>query len=171
MGEIVEERERSHPHLRITMEPSQQSLQITRLQPDESNLPPVYVTYIAARKVWMLLADYRLVYEDRPGNRMIEFMIPIHFEFDLASIPRFLWPIISSFELSIAAPLIHDYLYRYKGRPIHHTATLHSVEFVSQKISRKRADEIFYDIMILEGVPEWKAKAAFHAVRMFAPKW
>jgi hypothetical protein len=153
------------------MEPSSQSLEITRLQPDESNLPPVYVTYLAWEKTWLLLADYQLVYEDTVGNRTIEFLIPIHFRFDLASIPRILWPLISSFELSIAAPLIHDYLYRFQGRPIHHAATLESVEFVSQKITRKRADQIFYDIMILEGVPKWKAVATFKAVRWFAPKW
>ena len=153
------------------MEPSQQSLKITRLQPDESSLPPVYVTYFAAKKTWILLADYRLVYEDKPGKRMIEFLIPINFEFDLASIPRFLWSIISSFELSIAAPLIHDYLYRYVGRPVHHDIQITDVEFVSQKITRAKADEIFYNIMILEGVPKWKAQAAFRAVRLFARRW
>lgn len=153
------------------MEPSQQSLKITRLQPEESNLPPVYVTYLAMNKTWLLLADYRLVYEDKQGKRLIEFLIPIGFEFDLASIPRFLWSIISSFELSIAAPLIHDYLYRFEGNNKHHRATSPTPGLISQRISRKRADEIFYDIMIMEGVPKWKAVAAFRAVRWFATKW
>lgn len=154
------------------MEPSQQSRQITRLQPDESNLSPVYVTYFAAKKTWILLADYRLVYEDKQGKRVIEFIIPINFEFDLASIPRFLWSIISSFELSIVAPLIHDYLYRYEGNnPFHKASSPTQEGLVSQRVTRKRADEIFYDLMILEGVPKWKAVAAFRAVRMFATRW
>jgi hypothetical protein len=41
--------------------------------------------------------------------------IPAGFVFDLASVPRVLWWLIAPFELSIVAPLIHDWLYRVEG--------------------------------------------------------
>ena len=41
------------------------------------------------------------------------------FRFDLASIPRVFWFLVSPFELSIAAPLLHDFLYAAKAtRPM-----------------------------------------------------
>ena len=91
------------------------ALQVSRRQPAPSPFPPVYVTYIPWRKAWRMVADYKVSYKG------IDFHIPIDFEFDLSSVPRWLWPIVSSFELSIVAPLIHDYFYRYNGRAVHHT--------------------------------------------------
>lgn len=43
--------------------------------------------------------------------------MPERFRFDLASLPREAWPLIAPFELSIAAPLLRDYLYRSGGAP------------------------------------------------------
>lgn len=132
-------------------------LKVTKHQPAASPFPPVYVTYIPWRKTWRMVADYQCDYAG------LRFTLPIDFEFDLASVPRVLWPVISSFELSIVAPLIHDYLYRHMGRPHYHLPI--------RKITRLQADQIFYDMMILEGVPKWKADAAYRCVRLFSPKW
>jgi hypothetical protein len=132
-------------------------LQVTRYQPPISTLPPVYVTYIPWRKMWKMVADYKVTYAG------MTFEIPIDFEFDLSSVPRWLWPIVSSFELSIVAPLIHDYFFRFAGRPIYHTPI--------KQVTRLQANQIFYDMMILEGVPKWKASAAYHAVQTFASRW
>ena len=132
-------------------------LHYTRYKPDQSPFAPVYVTYLPFRKAWRMVADYRAEYAG------ITFTLPIDFEFDLASVPRWLWPVISSFELSIVAPLIHDYLYRYNGKAIYHEPV--------KRINRLAADRIFYDMMILEGIPKWKAEAAYRAVRTFARKW
>jgi hypothetical protein len=132
-------------------------LQTIRYQAEDSAYPPAWVTYIPFRKVWVLAADYRFLHDD------LEIIIPYGFEFDLSSIPRIIWPIISSFELSIVAPLIHDYFYRYQGRPVHHNPF--------RIVSRKEADEIFLEIMRRESVPNWKSNAAFRAVRIFAPRY
>ena len=56
---------------------------------------------------WVLEAPYR--YDDG-ATRLT---VPAGFAFDLASIPRLFWPLAAPFELSIAAPLLHDFLYRY----------------------------------------------------------
>jgi hypothetical protein len=104
-----------------------------------------------------MVADYRCEYAG------LTFTIPIDFEFDLASVPRVLWPVVSSFELSIVAPLIHDYFYRYRGESVHHLP--------ARKVSREEANRIFHEMMLIEGVPPWKARAALRAVQWFSSRW
>lgn len=133
------------------------TLLFSRYRPTASIFPPVYVTYSPSKKLWVMVDDYRVDYAG------LSFVIPAEFNFDLASVPRWLWPIISSFELSIVAPLIHDYFYRYNGKPVYHLPV--------RKVTRAQADEIFHDMMILEGIPRWKAEAAYRAVRLFARRW
>jgi len=124
-------------------------------------LPPVHVTYLVRKKIWILTEDYLLSVAH--GGRIFEFNIRAGFKFDLASIPRVLWAIISSFELSLPAPLIHDQAYRFRGRPVFHTPKV--------TMSRKDADQIFLKLMQRAQVSGWKARAAYHAVRLFAPRW
>ena len=134
-------------------------LQFDIYKPDGSPLPPVYVTYMVGRGVWILMADYKLVVS--ANKQEVTFLIPTGFEFDLASIPRGIWPIIGSFELSIVAPLIHDLLYRFKGGGM----------IFGGRMTRAEADRLFYDLMIMEGVAKWKANAAYRAVQIFASRW
>lgn len=132
-----------------------------------TSLPPVYVTYDTRRKVWVLMFEYTIVINIR--TEPIEFRIPQNFEFDLASIPRWIWPLIGSFELSLVAPLIHDYLYQWRGQPLYHQYA--KLAPVAPVLTRAEADEIFLDLMIAEKVASWKAKAAYRAVRLFATRW
>lgn len=131
-------------------------------------LPPVYVTYDTRRKVWVLMFEY-VITLDLQDDMPIEFKIPQNFEFDLASIPRIIWPLIGSFELSLVAPLIHDYLYQFHGEPKHHRHASHT--WFKPVLTRAEADSIFLDLMLAEKVTSWKAKAAYRAVRLFAPRW
>lgn len=82
------------------------------------------------------------------------------FRTDLASVPRWLWRIIAPFELSIAAPVLHDYLYRNGGCFV-------STYGVAQRVERETVDNLFLNIMADEGVPWWRRTAAYHAVRIF----
>lgn len=100
------------------------------------------VEYDVRRNVWVVLEDF-------PCHPVI---VPAGFECDLASVPRVLWPIIAPFELSPAAAVVHDYLYRNGGFGV---------------ITRKGADDILAQIMEEEGVPAWKRRAAYSAVRLF----
>lgn len=104
--------------------------------------PNVY--YNSRRKRWELNEDYR--------DSIFPYVIPKSFTCDLASIPRFLWSIIAPFELSEAAPLVHDFCYKHPNK----------------YGNRKTADKYFRDIMRREGVPYWKRLVAYRAVRMFA---
>lgn len=146
------------------------SLGVERHQAPDSYLPPVWVTYIAHRNVWVLMADYKVEvrWTDSLGNDCsAELIIPYGFEFDLASIPRPVWSLIAPFELSIVAPLVHDWLYIHNG-DINRQACIDGRWIVERKISRKDVDNIFLELMEAEKVTIWKRYLAYKAVRMFA---
>ena len=119
-----------------------------------SRLPPPLVSYLGEGR-WRLEADY--VYRD--GDTAIT--VPAGFRFDLSSVPRVLWSLIAPFELSIAAPLVHDFLYRHGGRPPEG-----SVEPL-RSYTRGEADRLFRRMMEAEGVPAWRRTVAYLAVRGF----
>lgn len=83
------------------------------------------------------------------------FVVPREFNTDLASIPRWYWPVLSPRYSSFVIPsIIHDYFY----------------QCVDSK-SRKFADEILYDALLSEGVSKYTATKFYWAVRMFGGKF
>jgi hypothetical protein len=80
--------------------------------------------------------------------------VPTNSIFDGASIPlglRFLFPHGGK---KFAPAAMHDYLYR--------TGVIH----------KRRADKIFYDLMMENGVEPWKAKAMYWGVKYCGgPSW
>jgi Protein of unknown function (DUF1353) len=69
------------------------------------------------------------------------------------------WPIIAPFELSILAPLFHDLVYEFKGRP--------PADLVEpyRTFTRVEADDLFLHLMEMEGVSGWRRNLAYAAVR------
>ena len=128
------------------------------MQIEKSHLPPPVVTYITSEKMWRLEDEYECHFG---GHK---FVIQQGFLFDLASIPRLFWRLIAPYELSISAPLLHDYLYRYRGDPP--AGTIEPVKV----FTRRESDELFRDLMVEEGVSTWRRKVAYWAVRWFG-KW
>jgi hypothetical protein len=123
-----------------------------------SSLPPPVVSYRGDH--WVLEAAY--AYDDG-ATRLT---VPPGFAFDLASIPRLFWPLVAPFELSIAAPLLHDFLYRYAGAPPGPGAE------PPRFYTRREADALFRAVMVAEGVAAWRRHAAWAAARAFgAPSW
>ncbi len=121
----------------------------------KSPLPPAKITYDAEQRIWILEETYR--YDN--GRFVITIAAP--FEFDLSSIPRVVWPMVAPFELSIVAPLVHDFVYHYRGRlPANAIAPPH-------QFSRAETDLLFKEIMDAEHVQAWRSNAAYRAVRMF----
>lgn len=121
----------------------------------KSVLPAPVVTYTGPGNRWRLEAAYS--YED--GANVIT--VPEGFQFDLASIPRVFWGLIAPFELSIAAPLLHDLLYHHQG-----DLPPGTVE-PPRAYTRLEADRLFRNIMETEGVPAWRRTLAYLAVRSF----
>ena len=111
----------------------------------KSAFPPIKITFLVNEKVWRLEQEFK--YKN--------IVIPQNFKFDLASIPRIFWWIIAPFELSVAAPLVHDYLYRRKG----------VTSF--QVYKRSEVDNMFRDIMKFEGISWWRRFVAYRGVRLF----
>lgn len=121
----------------------------------DSTLPAPVISYLDDRGLWRLDEPYSLTLE---GHRI---RIPAGFEFDLASVPRPLWWLIAPFELSIAAPLLHDFLYRHAGK-----LPEDAVE-PPKTYTRWEADQLFLQVMRREGVPAWRRLLAYTATRVF----
>jgi hypothetical protein len=119
-----------------------------------SRLRPPLLTWVGGNQ-WRLEADYPY----RDGATTIT--VPAGFRFDLSSVPRALWWLIAPFELSIAAPLLHDFLYLHGSLP-----PAGSVD-PPRTYTRADADRIFVEIMQAEGVPAWRRLLGYAAVRLF----
>ena len=79
------------------------------------------------------------------------FNIPYGFQTDLASVPRPLWSFVSPFDARlIGASIMHDYLYSGK-----------------EGVSRKFADDVFYNQLVHDGSSKVKAWVFWSGVRMF----
>jgi hypothetical protein len=79
------------------------------------------------------------------------FIVPAGFESDLASIPRWYWPILSPRYSSFVYPAImHDYLYSCPGA-----------------LTRKYADDALFAALVSEGVSKYTAYKFYYAVRLF----
>ena len=117
------------------------------------------VTKIGAGKNWLLLEDYELYVDG------LLFKIPKGFVFDLASVPECLHWLIDEDELGLAAPCIHDAIYRCNGE------LPQGWVYPEGAINRKEADNLLYWVAMLSGAPHWRASAAYYAVRMFSRRW
>lgn len=83
--------------------------------------------------------------------------IPAYYITDFSSVPRILWSIIPPYGRATAPSILHDYMY---------TTKLFSAGY-GDRPSRALADNIFYENMLIVGVPKWQAKCMFWAVRIF----
>ena len=84
-----------------------------------------------------------------------EFYIPKHFKTDLASIPKFAWPVIAPFHSSLIRPaIVHDWFYRK------------TCDF-----DRQQTDIIFYHMLLNEGVSTSAALFMYYTVRVFGYRY
>ena len=120
--------------------------------------------YFPKTKEWVLQDDY--------FDSVLKILIPAGFRYDGASVPRLFWAIINPLDLSEAAPLVHDYLYRNAGLDVPVYVLAPDGKTVipcnAMQFSKEFADSMFRDIMIRWDVTPWKESAAYHAVDKFA---
>ena len=76
-------------------------------------------------------------------------LVPAGFVTDFASIPRLFWRVLPPTGSYGKAAVIHDYLYR------------------TGAFTRSICDGIFLEAMCELGVPGWKRRVMFRAVRLF----
>lgn len=120
--------------------------------------------YFPKTKEWVLQDDY--------FDSVLKILIPSGFRYDGASVPRPLWAIIDPLDLSEAAPLVHDYLYRNAGLDVPVYVLSADQKTVipcgEMRFSKEFADDMFRDIMNRWDVTPWKEAAAYNAVKYFA---
>lgn len=77
--------------------------------------------------------------------------VPAGFSYDGASVPRFFWRLIFPpvHPKSRRAALFHDFIYRTHP----------------EGWTKAEADELFYHLLIEDGVPKWRAWLAYQGVK------
>lgn len=98
-------------------------------------------------------------------------IISENFTTDFASVPRILWSLFPPYGKYGKAAIVHDWLYENKFIVTKYLDfKTRNIFTNSLPVSRERADEIFLEAMLVLGVPKWKAKIMFYAVRLFGQK-
>ncbi len=86
--------------------------------------------------------------------------IPEGFITDFSSVPRFLWSLLPPYGLAMAPSVLHDYFY-----------TVHPFkDKMTSEEERKYADELFYKMLLAQGIKKWQALLMLKAVRLFGKK-
>ena len=127
-----------------------------RVRITASSLAPPILTRVVEDDEWRLEEEYSYRFD------ATTITVEEGYRFDLASVPRPFWFLIAPFELSITAPLIHDFLYEHRGDP-----PAGAID-PPRRFSRRESDVVFKKIMEEEGVVRWRRQAAYLAVRGFA---
>lgn len=128
-------------------------LPVRGLRGDAHALAPAPTPVLSPAGLGQWQLDLPLLVDDARLGRT--FVVPAGFVTDLASVPRVCWPLVAPFDLSCAAPIAHDWLYRHAGR------------FDAWTYTRAAADALFRDLMAHEGVPRWRRVAGYAGVRAF----
>lgn len=113
---------------------------------------PLVVSPLTDGRRWRLVFPfgYDVGYEGSDDR----ITVPTGFVTDFASTPPPIWWLIPPWGKYGKAAVVHDYLYLVKTR------------------TRKEADGIFREAMVVLGVPEWQVFVIYWAVRLFGwPAW
>ena len=110
--------------------------------------------WLKDRKLWQVEDAVCWVW----NGGMIE--VPVGFCTDLASIPRPLTLLQKTYGNLNRAAILHDWAYYTRGK-VH-------AEFT---ITRKEADDLFYKVLIVDGVARWRAWTMYYAVRINPLNW
>jgi len=95
------------------------------------------VMWLLSTRNWTLTEDWKYNIDGE------EYVIPAGFQFDGASIPKFLRSFFSPVGVLLMGGLVHDYAYKYK------TLLKKNKKDTMGELTQKRADEIFRDINII----------------------
>ena len=93
--------------------------------------------WLLSTRNWVLTEDWKYNIDGE------EYVIPSGFQFDGASIPKFLRTFFSPVGVLLMGGLVHDYAYKYK------TLLKKNKKDTMGVLTQKRADEIFRDINII----------------------
>ena len=112
-----------------------------------SFISPLIVMPLEDGRRWKLFRSFTYHIGSKCSNNMV--CVPAGFVTDFASIPWLFWTLLPSWGRYGKAAVIHDYLYQTQSR------------------TRKEADDIFLEAMLISGTREWKARIMYLAVWLF----
>tara|TARA_Y100000748_G_scaffold274879_1_gene250241 strand:- start:1944 stop:2534 length:591 start_codon:yes stop_codon:yes gene_type:complete len=95
------------------------------------------IMWLLTTRNWILVDDWKYNVNGQ------EYVIPEGFQFDGASIPKFLRTFFSPVGVLLIGGLVHDYAYKYK------TLLKKNKKTTMGDLTQKQADEIFRDINII----------------------
>jgi hypothetical protein len=95
------------------------------------------VMWLLSTRNWVLTDDWKYNINGE------EYVIPSGFQFDGASIPKFLRSFFSPVGVLLIGGLVHDYAYKYK------TLLKKNKKDTMGELTQKKADEIFRDINVI----------------------
>lgn len=108
---------------------------------------PLVVTPLKDGRTWKLVRSFTYHVGNRYSRDVIR--VPVGFTTDFASTPPCIWPLFPPWGKYGKAAVVHDYLYWVKLK------------------TRKEADDIFREAMVILGVSRMKVFLMYWAVRLF----
>ncbi|WP_457625058.1 DUF1353 domain-containing protein [Persephonella sp.] len=97
---------------------------------------------------WILAEEFT-AYSEKIGKGRVYFTVPAGFKTDFASVPKVFLSFLRWRDKFNKASVIHDWLYNTKI------------------LSRKEADRVYLELMLVLGIEKWKAYLFYIAVRLF----
>ena len=118
---------------------------------------PLVVTPMPDGRTWRLERPFTYRIGSQHSRRFIS--VPCGFETDFASIPKFVFWLLPWWAKFNKAPILHDWLY-------------HAQAIMGKPITRKEADDVFHEAMLIEfrhhGLGKLMAGIEYWGVRAFA---
>jgi hypothetical protein len=106
------------------------------------------IAELIGKNLWKVYKEFDYHVGSYPSNEVIK--VPAGFITNFASVPRWLWPVISPIDDHGKAAVVHDYCYEVRYA------------------SKKRCDDIFHEALLVLGVSEYKAALMYWSVRWLA---
>lgn len=101
-----------------------------------------------------LLEDFRCI----SGVLRALVTVPKGFQYDGESIPAALQSLVPPFGQSKRAACVHDYLYSH--------AAFQRADGAWEAVTRKQADEVYLELALLKGLPQWRALMRYRVLRL-----
>lgn len=123
------------------------------------------------RRQYVTAGNFRVGFETSGG--FCTMRVPAGTITDVASIPRLLWGLLGLRPdgLHRAAALVHDQLCAREGQAAPITASSAEPVIWFPKLNSDETHALFRVMLEASGVPEWRAKLLWWAVRLFGPRW
>lgn len=127
----------------------------------------VIISYDPGEQLWELQKSY--TYLDRENS--FEITIYKGSRYDLSSVPRPFWKVVSPFDLSNEAPLVHDFLYITRGgRDVDGSnqikGKIEDLNKENRYYTREEVDLLFRQMMIEAEVKPWRIFLGYWAVNL-----